>query len=189
MYVWGNISLSILSVTALYVPSSSVVSALTPPPPDTVKETEFTSSFGSSLRVIVKVGTVAAEEFRAYMNNETRKKYLLGTRRLKIYIIIIIIVSKIINSTQHYTYVYTCFNERWEGRKKEASKVKQTNKAKQHSTPKAVHVYTCFNERWEGRKKETRQSNTAHPRQSLFLRKMHVHVTLQCYSIATYIYI
>ena len=30
------------------------------------------------------------------------------------------------------------WNERWEGRKKEASKVKQTNKAKQHSTPKAV---------------------------------------------------
>ena len=29
-------------------------------------------------------------------------------------------------------------HERWEGRKKEASKVKQTNKAKQHSTPKAV---------------------------------------------------
>ena len=39
---------------------------------------------------------------------------------------------------------YTCFNERWEGRKKEASKVKQT----------------------------TRQSNTAYPRRSLFLRKM-----------------
>ena len=38
----------------------------------------------------------------------------------------------------------TCFTERWEGRKKEASKVKQT----------------------------TRQSNTAHPRQSLFLRKI-----------------
>ena len=33
------------------------------------------------------------------------------------------------------------FNERWEGRKKEASKVKQTNKAKQHSTPKHVHVH------------------------------------------------
>ena len=33
----------------------------------------------------------------------------------------------------------TCFNERWEGRKKEASKVEQTAiKAKQHSTPKAV---------------------------------------------------
>ena len=31
-----------------------------------------------------------------------------------------------------------------EGRKKEASKGKHTNKAKQHSTPKAhVHVYTC----------------------------------------------
>ena len=45
-------------------------------------------------------------------------------------------------------YVYACtvhastcmhvLNERLEGRKKEASKVKQTNKAKQHSTPKAV---------------------------------------------------
>ena len=40
-------------------------------------------------------------------------------------------------------------------------------------------VYTCFNERREGRKKETnkvkqttRQSNTTHPRQSLFLIKM-----------------
>ena len=40
-----------------------------------------------------------------------------------------------------YMYYYTLYmflNERWEGRKKEASKVKQTNKAKQHSTPKAV---------------------------------------------------
>ena len=36
------------------------------------------------------------------------------------------------------TYVCMFLNERWEGRKKEASKVKQTNKAKQHSTPKAV---------------------------------------------------
>ena len=48
----------------------------------------------------------------------------------------------------HWLYAFactcTCFTERWEGRKKEASKVKQT----------------------------TRQSNTAHPRQSLFLRKM-----------------
>ena len=45
-------------------------------------------------------------------------------------------------------YVYACtvhastcmhvLNERLEGRKKEASKVKQINKAKQHSTPKAV---------------------------------------------------
>ena len=34
-------------------------------------------------------------------------------------------------------YVHV-FNERWEGRKKEARKVKQTNKAKQHSTPEAV---------------------------------------------------
>ena len=110
-------------------------------------------------------------------------------------------------TTQHVSwmvYIYMFLNERWEGRKKEASKVKQTNKAKQHSTPKAVtfHVqlnmyhewwiYTCttqhvswmvyiymfLNERWEGRKKEaskvkqTRQSNTAHPRQSLFLEKM-----------------
>ena len=33
-------------------------------------------------------------------------------------------------------------NERREGRKKEASKIKQTNKAKQHSTPKAV-TFTC----------------------------------------------
>ena len=35
-----------------------------------------------------------------------------------------------------YWNIYTCFNERWEGRNKEASKVKETNK--QHSTPKAV---------------------------------------------------
>ena len=35
-------------------------------------------------------------------------------------------------------YMYMFLNERWEGRKKEASKVKQINKAKQHSTPKAV---------------------------------------------------
>ena len=41
-------------------------------------------------------------------------------------------------------HVHVYFNERWEGRKKEASKVKQTNKAKQHSTPKAVtFIYTC----------------------------------------------
>ena len=47
--------------------------------------------------------------------------------------------------------LYMFLNERGEGRKKEASKVKQTNKAKQHSTPKAVtfprkneHVYTCM---------------------------------------------
>ena len=32
-----------------------------------------------------------------------------------------------------------------EGRKKEASKVKQTNKAKQHSTPKAItFISTCI---------------------------------------------
>ena len=38
-----------------------------------------------------------------------------------------------------YTYLYIhIFNERLEGRKKEASNVKQANKAKQHSTPKAV---------------------------------------------------
>ena len=30
-----------------------------------------------------------------------------------------------------------------EGRKKDASKVKQTNKAKQHGTPKAVNMYMC----------------------------------------------
>ena len=42
---------------------------------------------------------------------------------------------------QRTSCIYTCFNERWEGRKKEASKVKQTN--------------------------NTRQSNTAHPRQLL----------------------
>ena len=34
-------------------------------------------------------------------------------------------------------YVYTCFNER---RKKEASKVKQTNKAKQHNAPN-MHIH------------------------------------------------
>ena len=34
--------------------------------------------------------------------------------------------------------MYMFLNERREERKKEASKVKQTNKAKQHSTPKAV---------------------------------------------------
>ena len=33
-------------------------------------------------------------------------------------------------------HIYMFLNERCEGRKKEASKVKQTNKAKQHSTPK-----------------------------------------------------
>ena len=53
------------------------------------------------------------------------------------------------SSLQHIRYIHvhvhcTCCNERWEGRKKEASKIKQT----------------------------TRQSNTAHPRQSLFLRRM-----------------
>ena len=37
-----------------------------------------------------------------------------------------------------YIHVYMFLNERCEGRKKEASKLKQTNKAKQHSTPKAV---------------------------------------------------
>ena len=36
-----------------------------------------------------------------------------------------------------YVHVHV-FNERCEGRKKEASQVKQTSKAKQHSTPKAV---------------------------------------------------
>ena len=41
--------------------------------------------------------------------------------------------------TYMYVRVYTCFNERREGRKKEASKQGQTNnKAKKHSTPKAV---------------------------------------------------
>ena len=40
--------------------------------------------------------------------------------------------------TYTYNLMYMFLNERWEGRKKEASKVKQTNKAKQHSTPKAV---------------------------------------------------
>ena len=69
-----------------------------------------------------------------------------------------------------------------EGRKKEASKAKSSNKAKQHNTPKAVTfsnkmnclgcgVLCCFTLlKREGRKKEagkvkqtTRQSNTAHP--------------------------
>ena len=45
----------------------------------------------------------------------------------------------------------TCFNERWEGRKKEASKVKQTNK-------------------------QTKESITAHPRQSLV--HAHNHMTI-----------
>ena len=36
-----------------------------------------------------------------------------------------------------YVGIYMFLNERWEGRKKEASKIKQTNKAEQHSTPKA----------------------------------------------------
>ena len=44
-------------------------------------------------------------------------------------------------------YIYMFLNERWEGKKKEASKVKQT-----------------------------RQSNTAHPRQSLFLDHMYMYV-------------
>ena len=42
-----------------------------------------------------------------------------------------------------------------------------------------IYIYTCFDERWVGRKKEasrikriTRQSNKAHPWQSLFLRKI-----------------
>ena len=47
--------------------------------------------------------------------------------------------SHVVTCTCTCNYMYnpgdTCFNERW---KKEASKVKQTNKAKQHSTPKAV---------------------------------------------------
>ena len=43
-----------------------------------------------------------------------------------------------------YMYIHVVMRDEKEGRKKEASKVKQT----------------------------TRQSNTAHPRQSLFLRKM-----------------
>ena len=38
--------------------------------------------------------------------------------------------------------IYMFLNERWEGRKKEASKVKQTNKAKQHSTP--MYVCVCW---------------------------------------------
>ena len=37
-------------------------------------------------------------------------------------------------------YMYMFLNERKEGRKKEASKVKQTNKAKQHSTPMYVYM-------------------------------------------------
>ena len=97
--------------------------------------------------------------------------------------------------------IYMFLNERCEGRKKEASKVKQTNKAKQHSTPKAVTfprknelprvglepttlytldraLYHVREIKKKGRKKQarsnkqTRQSNTAHPRQSLFLEKM-----------------
>ena len=57
------------------------------------------------------------------------------------------------------TYLYMFLNERWEGRKKEASKVKQTNKAKQHSTPKAVtfprkNVHVLMRDEKEGRKKQ-----------------------------------
>ena len=109
-------------------------------------------------------------------------------------------------------HMYTSMNKhvlmRDERRKEERSKQDQTNKAKQHSTPKAVTFHkknelpqvglepttctctslgqtntcTSMNKhvlmRDERRKKEaskikqTRQSNTAHPRQSLFLRKM-----------------
>ena len=40
-----------------------------------------------------------------------------------------------------FALLYMFLNERREGRKKEASKVKQKNKAKQHSTPKAMYMY------------------------------------------------
>ena len=45
---------------------------------------------------------------------------------------------KLLDTIHVSIIIYMFLNERWEGRKKEASKVKQTNKAKQHSTPKAV---------------------------------------------------
>ena len=73
----------------------------------------------------------------------------------------------------HCTYMF--LNERWEGKKKEVSKVKQTNKAKQHSTPKAVTfprknelpqvglepttlytVHVLMRDEKEGRKKQAR---------------------------------
>ena len=44
-----------------------------------------------------------------------------------------------------HVHVYTCFNERYERRKEEASKVKQTNKQTNNNTvhPRQSHVYTC----------------------------------------------
>ena len=57
--------------------------------------------------------------------------------------------------TTVHTYMF--LNERWEGRKKEASKVKQTNKAKQHSTLH-VHVQECH-------------GFESYPRQLIFLCK------------------
>ena len=58
--------------------------------------------------------------------------------------------------------IYMFLNERWEGRKKEASKVKQTNKAKQHSTPKAV---TFPRKKWAA-SGGTRTHDTLYSRQS-----------------------
>ena len=64
---------------------------------------------------------------RKYINSGDVFILDLGLRMIQVYII-----------PPYYRQHYTCFNERRERRKKEASKVKQINKAKQHSTPKAV---------------------------------------------------
>ena len=71
--------------------------------------------------------------------------FILPSFYLLCYIIYMYIIYKVklVSNIQYAIYVYMLRDEK-EGRKKEASKVKQT----------------------------TRQSNTAHPRQSLFLRKM-----------------
>ena len=48
-----------------------------------------------------------------------------------------IVYSYVVQVPMYLLHMHV-FNERCEGRKKEASKVKQTNKTKQHSTHKAV---------------------------------------------------
>ena len=70
--------------------------------------------------------------------------------------------------------VHVLMRDEKEGRKKQARSNKQQGKAIQHTQGSHFSCY-MFNERWEGRKKEaskvkqtTMQSNTAHPRQSLF---------------------
>ena len=57
---------------------------------------------------------------------------------------------------------------------KEKAGVMKPPKTPNTKTNIYIYICTCFNEynEKEGRKKQTRQSNIAHPRQSLFLRKM-----------------